>query len=85
MKYPCFAIRDIKQGFGYPRLNLNEAMMKRQFGYEINQEGSLMEYAPSDYELYKIGEYDTDNGRMYPDDVATFICNGTEVYGVNEK
>lgn len=82
MTYPVFAWRDIKQGFGFPRLSLNVETAKREFGYELNREGSLMEYAPSDYELYQIGKYDTDNGRMYPDDVSTFICNGLDVYGV---
>lgn len=84
MTYPVYAIRDIKEGFGVPRLNLNDEMMKRQFGYEINQEGTLLQYAPQDYELYRIGQYDTNNGRMLADDVSTYICNGTDVYGVNK-
>lgn len=85
MKYPVFAWRDVIQGFGAPQLFLNEEIAKRDFGYRINLEDSPMQYKPSDYELYRIGDYETDTGRMQPLDVPVFLINGMSVFGVNEK
>ena len=85
MKYPVFCWRDVIQGFGEPKLYLNEEMAKRDFGYRLNQEGSPMQYKPSDYELYSLGQYDTANGSFDLLPVPVYILNGNDVYGVNVK
>lgn len=81
MTYPVFAIRDIKAGFGAPRLAINEEVAKRDFGRDINTPGSALEYAPTDYEFYRIGEYDTATGRFIPAEVNVYLCNGGDVFG----
>lgn len=80
MFYPVYAIRDEKVGFGTPRIHLNEEVAKRQFGYEINQEGSLMGYAPADYSLYYIGNYNTDSAH-FESKLPEYILNGKDVFG----
>lgn len=82
MKYPVYSIRDVKAGFGQPQLSLNEATMIRQFGYQINTAESILKYAPADYALYRIGEFDTDSG-SFKSIIPEFVINGTDVYGVN--
>ncbi len=85
MKYPVYAWKDVKIGFGAPKLALNDEVAKREFGYELNREGSIMQYSPADYELYKIGEYNTDNGHFDSLTLAEYLVNGRDVYGVMSK
>lgn len=84
MNYPVYAYRDIKMGFGRPQPFANEMIAKRNFMIEINDENQVLRYTPSDYELYKIGTYDTDSGK-FEGCVPEFICSGIDVYGVNGK
>lgn len=84
MKYPVYAYRDVKVGFGQPQLFLNEMVAKRTFQIQINDPDGQLKYNPSDYELYCIGSYETDNGQFDPC-VPVFMCNGIDVYGGNAK
>lgn len=79
MIYPVYAIRDEKVGFGTPRIFLNEEVAKRQFGFEVNQEGSPMAYAPSDYSLYMIGKYNTDSA-SFDSNLPEYVVNGKDVF-----
>lgn len=81
MKYPIYAWRDIKVGFGALHIEANEEVAKRNFGYELNRSDSVMEYAASDYELYQIGEYDTQSGRITPLELPLFVVCGADMIG----
>lgn len=80
MIYPVFCIRDIKVGFGQPVIHMSDMVAKRDFGFKINSPGSIMEYSPSDFELYLVGKFDTDSGKLEPM-IPAYICNGKDVYG----
>lgn len=84
MIYPVYSVRDDKAGFGQPQVSLNEPTMIRSFAHQINQPGSILEFASSDYSLYEIGSFDTDSGEFKPV-LPRFIISGTNVYGVNAK
>lgn len=84
MKYPVYAVRDIKAGFGAPEVSLNEGTMVRTFSQRINQEGSVLAFAPKDYSLFRIGDYDTDSGKFDPV-LPEFVIEGVDVYGVNAR
>lgn len=83
MVYGVYAYRDIKVGFGAPQLQLNEAVAKRRFAQDVAQEGSPLKFMPGDYELYRIGEYNTDSGELKPIYPSVFICSGISVSGGN--
>lgn len=80
MIYPVFCIRDIKVGFGQPAVHMSDMVAKRDFGFKINSPGSIMEYAPSDFELYQVGTFNTDSGKI-ESQIPEYICNGKDVYG----
>lgn len=80
MKYPVYAMRDVKAGFGLPEISQNDATMKRTFAYRINNIGTEMAYAPNDYSLYKIGEYELDTGSLIPC-MPEHICDGVDCVG----
>lgn len=79
MKYPMYCIRDIKAtDFGIPVIDINDETAKRSFAIRLHNDNSLS-FRPSDYELYSIGEYDTETGHIescFPE----FICTGDEVF-----
>lgn len=82
MKYPVFCIRDTKVGFDPTfMVQVNDDAAVRGFEVAINNPSNVvMNYRPSDYELYKIGEFDTDSGRFFSLDVPVFMIGGNDVY-----
>lgn len=83
MKYPVMSIRDKYTTFMQPNIDQSIEAAKRGFAYAINNQPGIMQFAPSDYDLYQIGEFDSVTGRIEPVEPIVFICNGVEVF--NEK
>lgn len=85
MKYPIYCIRDQKVGF-QPQLLLEQSDQAaiRGFSYAINGNDGLMNYSPSDFDLFKVGEFDNEKGELIPC-VPENIVSGVSVYGVNEN
>ena len=79
MKYPVYAVRDKLAGFGALEVSLNEQTMIRTFSARINNDSNLA-FSPSDYDLYKIGEYNVDTGEFKPV-MPEFVKAGLDVYG----
>lgn len=81
MKYPVFCVRDVKVGFDTRFLvEANEDAAKRGFSMAINTGGSMLNYQPSDYELYRLGDFDVESGRFIALDVPEFVVGGMDVY-----
>lgn len=83
MIYPVFSIRDKYTTFMNPTIDQSAESAKRGFSYAINNQPGIMNFAPSDYDLYQIGTFDSVKGVLSPLKVPEFICNGVEVF--NEK
>lgn len=79
MIYPVYSVRDKLAGFGQPEVSLNEATMVRAFSQRINT-NSVLEYSPSDYDLYKIGTFNVDTGE-FKAIMPEFVRAGLDVYG----
>lgn len=80
MKYPVFSYRDNKVGFMTPFVDQNDDAAIRGFSYAINTREGVMNFAPADYDLYKIGVFDTEKGTidsMLPE----MIVSGSSVAG----
>lgn len=83
---PVFAIRDVTVGFMNPMVDISEATAKRNFTFAINNpDNGVMNFAPGDYDLYKIGSFDDESGELIPLPVPELIVHGSAVYGVNVK
>lgn len=79
MKYPVYSIRDTRaNNFGFPQVDINDDTAERNFGYAMNGEG-VMNFRPQDYDLYKIGEFDTLTGVFEPIGIPEFVVSGTTV------
>jgi len=81
MKYPMFAVRDIKaSSFGFPFSSVNSDTATRSFSYEVNtpHPDNMLNLAPSDFELYHVGSYDSDLG-AFASILPELIVRGSDV------
>ena len=80
MKYPLYAIRDLKaNGFSQPVLYVNENVAKRDFDYRLHNDQS-MGFSPNDYDLYHVGYFDSDSGKLEAIELPEMIVNGGQLY-----
>lgn len=66
MIYGVFAVRDVKTGYLSPTLDVNGDSAIRNFEHAVMRADSLFFTHPSDYSLYRIGDYDSDTGLITP-------------------
>ena len=83
MLYSVYCIRDKYTGFMSPAVDMNDDSAKRNFAYAINNNPGVMNFAPSDYDFYRVATFDSKTGDLRPVQPIEFICNGNEV--LNEK
>lgn len=65
MKQKIFAVRDrATDSFGQPMFLVNTGQAIRSFSDEINRaaEDNMLHKHPDDFDIYELGEYDTDTG-----------------------
>lgn len=80
MKYPIFSYRDNKVGFGQPITDMNDQSAIRGFSFAINNNTGLMNFSPNDFDLYKIGEFDSEQGIIISFEVPVLIVSGSSVF-----
>lgn len=81
MKYPIYSYRDNKAWFGQPMIDNNDESAIRGFSYAINNANGIMSFSPSDFDLYKIGYFDSEKGTVEPVNPIQLIVSGSSVYG----
>ena len=76
MKYGIYAIRDAAAGvFTAPTIDISDHSAMRNFQQACANADSVMNFAPNDFALYKIGSFDAELGFIEPDS-PTVIMNG---------
>lgn len=78
MVYPVYSYRDVKTGFGAPHIEANDPAAVRSFSAAINMDSGVMSFSPSDFDLYKIGEFDMNSGELIPC-IPKIIVSGQSV------
>jgi hypothetical protein len=66
MKMNIYAIRDVHTGFMSPAIDQNDACSVRNFRHASMNHDSLMYSHTKDYDLFCIGEYETETGVITP-------------------
>lgn len=66
MKFNLYAIRDAKVGFLSITVEQNDAVALRNFEHAKLNTQSLMFSHPADYELFRLGTYDSETGMIEP-------------------
>lgn len=80
-----YSYRDKLVGFGPIMVESNEQTAVRGFSYAVNNATGVMGFSPSDYDLYFLGDYDTDTGLITPAPVSQMVCNGLAVFNDGDE
>jgi len=64
MIYGVYSVKDLKTGYLPPTFDLNDLSAMRNFEHACMNEDSLFFTHPSDYQLFKIGTYDTETATI---------------------
>lgn len=78
MVIPVYCIRDVKVGYAAPYVHTNNESAQRDFSYKLHN-NEVLGFSPSDYSLYRIGTFDSESGRLTPED-PEFIVEGSAVF-----
>lgn len=79
MKKRMYSVRDHKAGFWPPMEDINDAVAQRNFSYLLHN-NQQVGFAPMDYDLYFVGNFDDVSGIFEPEKVPQFICGAGDVY-----
>lgn len=79
MKFNVYSVRDIRTGFMAPTMEINNLVAERNFSHAVQQSDSILFTHASDFQLFCIGTFDSDSGRIDPYDLPLLICDGKDV------
>lgn len=84
MVNPVYCIRDRKGDFWMPKVAQNEASARRDFAMLVNNPDphNVVGFAPYDFELYRIGDFDSETGMFITMEKKEFIISGESLVGV---
>ena len=66
MIYHVYAMRDIKVGFTPPTLDISDDAAIRGFAYSMTRSNPMFAFAPQDFQLFHVADFDVDNGIVTP-------------------
>ena len=67
MIYGIYSVRDKLSGYMNISLERSDALAKRSFGIIVGDSDSVIGRNPGDYDLYRLGSFDTDSGDIHAD------------------
>lgn len=79
MKFGVYAIRDVHTGFLPLTIDQNDESARRNFRHAIMNDQSLFCTHPKDYDLYKVGVFDSDSGLIDVIVPPTHLMAATDV------
>lgn len=83
MKYGIYSIRDAAANvFTAPTIDLTDESAIRGFSQAVNNAGSMMNFCPSDFALYRIGSLDVEAGTIEPVSPPTMLVSGDRLVKV---
>lgn len=80
MIYGIYSIRDAVAGvFTSPTIDLTDESAIRAFSQAVNNAGSIMNFSPSDFALYRIGTLDVESGSIDPVSPPTMLVRANRL------
>lgn len=73
-----YSMRDAKVGYLSPTFELNDAIAIRNFKFALSDSKTVIGANVGDFDLYRIGSFDTDTGRILGCEPPEFVYHGTE-------
>ena len=75
-------MRDHMTGYMNPFVATNEGVAKRDFKILVNDRDQKLAFNPQDFDLYKLGEFDTETGKIKPCE-PDLLVTGLSVFKEN--
>lgn len=83
MKYGIYSIRDAAANvFTAPTIDLTDESAIRGFSQAVNNAGSMMNFCPSDFSLYRIGILNVEAGTIDPISPPVKLVSGDHLVKV---
>ncbi len=83
MTYGIYSIRDAAANvFTAPTIDLTDESAIRGFSQAVNNAGSVMNFCPSDFALYRIGTLHVEAGTIEPISPPTMLVSGDRLVKV---
>ena len=79
MKLNVYAIRDLRSGFFGLTTEQNDYIAARNFANAIMESKGVLFTHASDFQLFRIGEFDSDKGVLIPVQLHELVSDGAEV------
>lgn len=79
MMLNVYSIRDVRSGFLTPTVEQNDYIAARNFANAIMESHGVLFTHASDFQLFRIGEFDSDKGVLIPAQLHELISDGAEV------
>ena len=81
MTLKLYAMKDKKTGFLTPQVDSNHASAKRNFQLMLAtaRGDSIMAFAPEDFELYYLGEFENTTGIITQPTIPEFLMDGSSL------
>lgn len=80
-----FCIRDVKATFQTPFVGINKNVVQRNIMNILkkNDQNDALTINPEDYQLFKVGEFDEETGKIVNAD-SEFICNVSDLAEISK-
>jgi hypothetical protein len=80
MQLKVYSLRDSKSEiFNAPFYKHTHGEAERDFKSLVNDEKSMVNKYPEDYDLYHLGEYDDNTGKITPLDTPQHLCKAVQL------
>ena len=79
MMLNVYSIRDVRSGFLTPTVDQNDYIAARNFANAIMESKGVLFTHASDFQLFRIGEFDSDKGVLIPAQLHELVSDGAEV------
>lgn len=76
-----YSMFDSKTGFQPVTVSRNNDSAVREFAHAVKSTRSLMNTFAADFSLFKVGEFDTESGRLIGFDAPESLVNGASFVG----
>lgn len=80
MIYFIYSMRDKHTGFVSPTFDLNDQTAARNFSMALTKSDGILGFAPSDFDLYCLGTWDTDTGLITPASLPQLVRTGSDAF-----
>lgn len=82
MMFGIYGVKDAKTGFMSPTVDQNDFSAWRNFEHAVRNSGSVMTSHRQDFDLYRLGHFDSESGKILVEDTPVLVVAGSSLVEV---